>query len=101
MVDGYLAAGHCPSKVARHKDQLPTNPQANQACQVGAAPEIVDIKNNGDFSIYYPKLYPTPSNNISRDCANGRRRSGSRPQWISIQQGQVVQQLELLLQLWL
>ena len=31
MVDGYLAAGHRPSKVARHKDQLPANPQANQA----------------------------------------------------------------------
>ena len=29
--DAYLAAGHKPSKVGKHKTSLPTNPQANQA----------------------------------------------------------------------
>ena len=31
LYDAYVAAGHKPSKVGKHKTSLPTNPQANQA----------------------------------------------------------------------
>jgi hypothetical protein len=60
MVDGYLAAKHWYSEVAHHKDPLLTISQANQAWKSGAAPGIVDIKNNNEVLFVIPSCTPPP-----------------------------------------
>ena len=55
----YHDTDHTMYKVAIHKDQLPTNPEPDQAWRLGAAPGVNDNFNClREIIDKYPELYP-------------------------------------------